>query len=103
MIAASGIDNTIKIFSPTSAVATTSRKQHPDLQSSYSESSRMYEADDIMARMMENNITTGEHYLTQRMLRSLNRRYRRGGNLDDVLTMDGDDDDEEMHIDCRVQ
>ncbi|KAJ8652507.1 hypothetical protein O0I10_011831 [Lichtheimia ornata] len=101
VIATSGIENTIKIFSPTSAVATTSRKQHPNLRSSYSESSRMYEADDIVTRMMENNVTTGDHYFTRRMLSSITRQFRRGGNLDDVLMMD--DDDDEMHIDCRVQ
>ncbi|KAI9025756.1 WD40-repeat-containing domain protein [Phycomyces nitens] len=56
-MAVSGIDNTIKIFTPTSGPFTTSPKKEPRLKTSYSPSSRMFEKDAIVERNIETHLS----------------------------------------------
>ncbi|KAL0088022.1 WD40-repeat-containing domain protein [Phycomyces blakesleeanus] len=56
-MAVSGIDNTIKIFTPTSGPFTTSARKEPRLKTSYSPSSRMFEKDAIVERNIETHLS----------------------------------------------
>ncbi|KAI9251018.1 WD40-repeat-containing domain protein [Phascolomyces articulosus] len=100
-MAMSGIDHTIKIFNPISAL-TTSRKRLPNERSSWSSSSRMYELDRILARNEEDNRSASDDtYITQSMITALTRSMQNGrelGRLRELMHDNWGGD-----IDCRVQ
>lgn len=105
-MAISGIDDTVKIFTPTSTIATTSRRREPNERTSYSESSHMFEMDRIVARNRESNRSVGSNaYITRSMLaaisQSLRNRQRRAA-MGQILPGDENDEDD-MPFECRVQ
>ena len=63
ILAASGIDSTVKIFSPTSRPPSSSRIAKPNSPNSYSTSSHMYEEENIVDRNRENNQTMSANAL----------------------------------------
>ncbi|KAI7859691.1 WD40-repeat-containing domain protein [Circinella umbellata] len=100
-MAISGIDNTIKIFSPLSA-PTTSRKRLPNERTSWSSSSRMFELERILTRNEEDNRSASDDtYIPQSMITALTRSIENGrelGRLRELMHDNWGGD-----IDCRVQ
>lgn len=107
VMAVSGIDDTVKIFSPCSSHITTSRLRQPYADSSYSESSHMYEVDEIVERNREHNRSTIDHsmYITRSMIEAISHRLQnrqRLATLGELLSR-SDEEDDDLPIECRVQ
>ncbi|KAI8141408.1 WD40-repeat-containing domain protein [Fennellomyces sp. T-0311] len=101
-MAISGIDNTIKIFSPISASPTTSRTRYPNERTSYSASSRMYDLENILTRNEENNRSASDNtYIAHSMLTAVTRSIQNGAELGRIREMMHDNF--QGDIDCRVQ
>ncbi|GAN03239.1 hypothetical protein MAM1_0036d02691 [Mucor ambiguus] len=101
ILAVSGIDSTTKIFTPTSKPHTTLKSKEPNNPNSYSESSHLYEEQDIVSLNRENNQTLGtDIYITRSMIAALSRisrvhRLRRSSDDDEDENNDEENDDQD--------
>ncbi|KAI9486355.1 MAG: WD40-repeat-containing domain protein [Benjaminiella poitrasii] len=100
-LAVSGIDSTVKIFTPTSRPRSTSSKSEPNNPLSYSNSSLMYNLENIVETNNENNEGIEENmYVTRSMIASLSRwgrarRMRRLNHEEGVIGEISEDEDED--------
>lgn len=102
VMAVSGIDDTVKIFEPIAETPKTSRLRLPKEPTSYSPSSHMFAADEIMLRNRARNRTSDNPFMSRTMVAELSQVMAARAQRLGIGDMD-DDGEEYIADNCLIQ